>query len=146
MEVLSYAVDATAVVEAVTAAGGRLVLALTANLLVVSLPEGASVTSIPGASEAIPEQLDGTERELAQAWLSKFGTTSRAADRLAKPEQQPIRWDTPANYMPGRTTTRSTNTSTSVVLTGSVAVGIVMVSEPPDSPPWTAANLVSHLL
>ncbi len=144
MEVLIYAVDAGGVQEAVTAAGGRLVHALTAHLLVISVPDTVSISSIPGASEADPARLEGTERELAQAWLSKFGTTSRAVDRLAKPEEQPIPWDTPGylppNYLPGRARTRSTNTPTSVVLTGSVAVGIVMVSGPPDSPPWTSVH------
>ena len=144
MEVLIYPVDAGAVQEAVTAAGGRLVHALTAHLLVISVPDTVSISSIPGASEADPARLEGTERELAQAWLSKFGTTSRAVDRLAKPEEQPIPWDTPGylppNYLPGRAPTRSTNTPTSVVLTGSVAVGIVMVSGPPDSPPWTSVH------
>jgi Tectonin domain len=144
MEVLVYAVDPAAVREAVAAAGGRLVHALTAQLLVLSLPETLSVSSIQGASVADPAQLEGTERALAEAWLSKFGAASRAADRLAKPGHEPIPWDTPGytppNYLPGRAIRRSTDTPTSVVLTGSVAIGVVMVSGPPDAPPWTSVH------
>ncbi len=149
MEVLVHVENATRVKEAVVAAGGRLIHALTAKLLVISIPDSVSVSSIQGATMAEPEQLEGIERALAEAWISRFGSSSRTTERLAQRAAPAIPWDTPGytppNHLPGRPGsaplsadpgTRSTNTPTSTVLTGSVAVGLVMVSGPPDPPTW----------
>lgn len=146
-EILVYAKDPAAVRKNVIAAGGRLVHALTAQLLVLSIPDGLDGRAIAGASAVDPGQLQGTERALAEVWLSKFGAVSRAAERQAKATAPAIPWDTPGftppNRMPGRPgpdqaapDSLSTGAVTSVMLTGSVAVGLIMVSGPQEPPPW----------
>jgi hypothetical protein len=150
---LVLAKDPASVAVGVESAGGRLLQALTENLLVIELPDGVGAESIPGSSLVDPGQLDGTERALAEAWLSRFGV-ARGADRpIARAVTPPLSWDTPGytppDRLPGRkgpppipadATTRSTNTPTSTTLTGSVAVGIVMVSGPATAPDWTSAH------
>ena len=156
-EVLVHAQDPVAVRNEVLAVGGQLRHVLTPQLLVIALPHDVSVSSLMNASTAEPERLQGLERILAETWISRFGVVSRPADRLLKAAALPsIAWDTPG-YTPPRHLPRSdgsvllqerttpgklhsTNTPTSVVLTGSVAVGIVMVSGPADPPLWTPVH------
>lgn len=153
-ETLVFATDPATVTADVEGVGGRLIHALTANLLVIALPDTVAADSIRGASIADPAALDGIERALAEAWLSRFGPVSRAVERFAAPvAEPPVAWDTPGytppDRRPGRqgppafkddSTARSTNTPTSVSLTGSVAVGIVMVSGPAAPAPWTSVH------
>jgi hypothetical protein len=153
-ETLVYATDPTTVTAEVEAAGGRLIHALTANLLVIALPDTVSADSIRSASVAEPAALAGIERALAEAWLSRFGRVSIATERFAAlAAEPPLAWDTPGytppDHVPGRqgppafrddSPARSTNTPTSVTLTGSVAVGIVMVSGPVAAPTWTSVH------
>ena len=153
-ESLVFAKDPGTVTAEVGAAGGRILHELTEHLLVISVPDDVSADSILGAPPAEPAALKGTERALAKAWISKFGHVSRATEKLAELAAEPaLPWDTPGHTppdrLPGRkgrglspedATKRSTNTPTSVTLTGSVAVGIVMVSGPAVAPTWTPVD------
>ena len=153
-ESLVFAKDPAKVTTEVEAAGGRLLHTLTENLLVISVPGDVRADSIRGASPAEPAALEGIERALAEAWLSRFGQVSRVAERLAaQVTERPLGWGTrgytPPDRLPGRRGSvsvtdgmikRSTNTPTSVTLTGSVAVGIVMVSGPAAAPDWTSVD------
>ena len=152
-QALVFAKDPATVATEVESTGGRVLHALTPHLLVIELPETVTSDAIRSASHAEPAGLEGTERALADAWLSKFGRVSRATERSAAQAVPPVAWDapghTPPNRLPGRrgpasltrdSTARSTNTPTSVTLTGSVAVGIVMVSGPAAAPTWTSVH------
>ena len=77
---LVFAKDPAGVAAGAEAAGGRLLHAITTNLLVIELPDGVSAESIPGTSPADPGGLDGTERALAEAWLSR-PPSQRASSR-----------------------------------------------------------------
>jgi hypothetical protein len=149
-EFLVHAENPAAVREQVAAAGGRLLHALSAHLLVISLPDTVSIGSIRRASLADSGRLEGTERALAEAWLARFGQASRASERSRRTAAPPIPWDAPGFTPPkhvagGRgpaadAVSRATNTPTSVTLTGSVAVGLVLVSGPSDPPLWTPVH------
>jgi hypothetical protein len=150
-EVLVHAPDLAAAEEEVTAAGGRLVHVLTPHLLVVTLPDEVSVDSLQTISSQRPDAMERLEHVLADAWTSRFGVESQALGRLDESAAAPaISWETagfvPPDHLPDERgpvsfdaeamegfDLESTGTPTSLVLTGSIAVGIVMVS----GPPWT---------
>ena len=144
-EVLVYAQDLRRAREEVTAVGGRVPHVLTEHLLVVALPDDVSVVSLGSVVLATPERLEDTDRLIAESWISRLGAESVPADRLARAASQPsIPWDTPGRTPPhgsldldnapsGTVTMESTGTPTSLTLTGSVSVGVVMVSGPSDA-------------
>ena len=144
-EVLVYAQDLRRAREEVTAVGGRVPHVLTEHLLVVALPDDVSVVSLGSVVLATPERLEDTDRLIAESWISRLGAESVPADRLERAASQPsIPWDTPGRTPPhgsldldnapsGTVTMESTGTPTSLTLTGSVSVGVVMVSGPSDA-------------
>ena len=155
-ELLVYTSDVDAVKAELSTVNGRVVHILTPHLLVISLPDGVEENALQTVSPPNPQELNERERMLAEVWSSRFGRVSRASDRIAmEAVAQPESWDTPGftppDHLPGRPgvpvfegaaddVAFSTNTPTSVTLTGSVAVGVVMVSGPPVPPPWTSIH------
>lgn len=81
-EVLCYTDDENGAREEIARAGGRVVHALTASVLVAELPPGASLTR---CSTAMPPTLDEISARVVNAW--------RAARTKARPETI-IAWDT----------------------------------------------------
>jgi hypothetical protein len=145
LEILVYATDPAQARDEVAAAGGRVSHVLTDHLWVVELPDGVSVLSLSGLSPARPERLEGTERVVAEAWITRVGAESTPEARAAQVEERPSTgWDTPGFLPPdgppdeedshaAAEEQRSTGTPTSLTLTGSVAVGVVMVSGPAEA-------------
>lgn len=143
-ELLVHTADPHAAAEEVDAAGGRLLHVLSDHLLVVTLPEDRTVDSLGAVATELPPSLDPAERSIADTWTSRFGVASRSAETLEQAGGRPvISWDdprfTPPDHLPdregpvsfeAREGMRSTGTPTSLRLTGSVAVGIVIVSGP----------------
>jgi virginiamycin B lyase len=151
VEVLVYAPDLEAAKEAVTSAGGRLVHVLTSNLLVIALSEEVSADSVKAVSTRLPDTLEGRERVVADAWLSRFGAVSDPIGRFAEvAAATPRSWGAaglssgldlvrdPKDEVPftAAPLPRVRFAPTSSYLEGSVAVGVVMVSGPPEPPFW----------
>lgn len=143
-EVLVYTPDVSAAAGEVNAAGGRLVHVFTDHLLVITVPEEVDVEALQSVSTRIPETLTRHEHRLAEAWLARFGARDFGLEGLEEAASAPaISWDTPGFTPPdppempvaleGVGVEESTGTPTSLFLTGSVAVGVVMVS----GQPWT---------
>ena len=155
-ELLVHASDVAAAQAELATFEGRVVHILTPNLIVISLPDGVEENVLSTMSPPANEQLDAQGGLLADLWLSRFGRVSRSSERLTRAATaQPLSWDTPGrtppDHLPGRPSvvardraagdvTRSTDTPTSLVLTDSVAVGVVMVSGPPGPPAWTSVH------
>jgi len=147
-DILVYAPNLLQADEQVTALGGRLTHVLTSHLIVITLPDGVDVRSLSTVSKELPAAMESLEHMLAEGWIHRFGAESPASARLERLAAQPaISWDTPGftppdppldtegpeSAAPPPPEERSTGTPTSLYLTGSVAVGVVMVS----GPPWT---------
>ncbi|MCK6211640.1 hypothetical protein KZX45_13910 [Georgenia sp. EYE_87] len=157
-EMLVYARDTAAARTEVAEAGGRTLLEAAPHLLVISVPDEVSVGSIAAVTEDL-SGLDEDEQLVADAWHTRFGAVSRPEERQARAaRQRVVPWDAPGRTPPQHLqeeaaqersvtlppstaesrgdTARSTDTPTSVVLTGSVAVGLVVVSGPATPPYW----------
>jgi hypothetical protein len=145
-ESLVYALDPVAAMDEVARAGGRVTHVFTEHLLVIALPDSVSVQSLQHVTTQLPNALEQQEHVVVEAWTSLFGAEAIAGDRFAEAVSAPaIAWDTPGFTPPDHEAghegppkfedviTESTGTPTSLTLTGSVAVGIVMVS----GQPWT---------
>lgn len=146
IELLVHAPDLGAAEDELATTGGRLLHVLSDHLLVVTLPDEEGAASLASVSTELPADLDPDERILAEAWTSRFGVQSRSFERLERAAARPVvAWDDPGHTPPdhepgeegqvsfdaaGAEVSRSTGTPTSLRLTGSVAVGIVMVSGP----------------
>jgi hypothetical protein len=138
-EVLVHTLHVSGAATEVNAAGGRLVHVFTEHLLVITLPEEFDVERLQHVSTRIPEAMTRHEHRLAEAWQARFGTQLFGLEEAASAPA--IAWDTPGFTPPDPPEAQaalegieeSTGTPTSLFLTGSVAVGVVMVS----GQPWT---------
>ena len=146
IDYLVYASHLDRAKEEVTAAGGHLTHVLTPHLLVITLPDGIDVDSLQTVSEGLPQSMEPLEHVLAEGWTSRFGAESSVLARLEEAAAAPaIPWDSPGFEPPDPPpdaegpgsvvppspkgdVSRSTGTPTSLYLTGTVAVGVVMVS------------------
>ncbi|GAA0522711.1 hypothetical protein Ade02nite_82190 [Paractinoplanes deccanensis] len=125
--------------QEVAAAGGHTLLVASPHLLVISLPDGVELGAVPSVS-ADTDAAPAAEQQVARAWIARFGRQTRPEDRTARAARdEAVAWDAPGHVPPRsvrEAVARSTDTPTSVVLTGSVAVGVVVVSGPAVPPYW----------
>ncbi len=99
-EYLVHADDLQLARESVAAHGGRVPHILTDHLVVVSLPGDVPVESVDHVAPAEPSRLEGTERMLAETWISRLSSASVPSERHARAAgQTPLAWDTPG-YAP----------------------------------------------
>src|SRR5690554_4049768 len=143
-EILLQTPDVERTREEAAAVGARVTHVLSERLVVISLPDDVAPSSLTGTSPPDVDGLDGVERRVAEAWLSRFSGRSATEHRLRLAAQRPAeRWDAPGREPPDSIDdddaeaptagVLSTGTPTSLRLTGSVAVGIVMVSGPDEA-------------
>ena len=138
--------------------GGHVRHVLTPQLLVAFFADAAAVPKLKKAQPVDLAALRGLDRSVAKAWIKQHQPEKPEKPELAtrsaagaRRKSAVVAWDTPGFLPPllqrpkprksqrGGSTSESTNTPTSVVLRGSVAVGIVMVSGPA-SLPWSSVT------
>jgi hypothetical protein len=122
--------------------GGRITHQFTDKVLVAELPDDVDPQSLKKSKLEAPRSLDAVSQLAVDAWNAKqLKSRSRSA---ASARAKPLSWDAPGYEPPlydktgkpvarsrrsaGEKIARSTGTPTSLVLEGSVAVGVVVVS------------------
>ncbi len=119
--------------------GGRITQQFTETVFVANLPDSVAPDSLQDSSPQQPTALDQASQLSVDAWKNlQNKTTSRALDGT-----EGLSWDTPGFTPPqfidrdgpgnaptprGEDIQQSTGTPTSLYLTGSVAVGVIIVS------------------
>ena len=132
-EVLLYTQELQAAKQEIESLGGRIAHRFTDAVLVASLPDLINPLTLAKSSSTVPPGLDEVSKIAADAWTSVGSTPGLAA---LEPKRG-LSWDAPGHKPPGKITRslskgmlRSTDTPTSLYMTGSIAVGVVIVSGP----------------
>ena len=124
--------------------GGQVLHRLGASAFVVSLPADISPDALRSSSSKQPETIGETEKMVVEAWKEKFSPKRERSMTILIGEGKgwgSHGFQAPGHYDPGEkedskikaSVERSTGIPTSRTLTGSVAVGIIIVS----GYPWT---------
>ncbi len=125
--------------------GGRVVHRLGRGILVVNLPKPTKISNLDTCDSKMPAWLDDEEKLIVKAW--KATAASKGTELLSlmtRSTREGVKWSesgfqAPGSDDPGRRprgearspvsrAARSTGIATSLYMTGSVAVGIIIVS------------------
>ena len=137
--ILLYTQDMEKAKQEIIAVGGQVTQQFTGTVFVANLPESVDLKLLDASTPDEPSTLDQISQLSVNAWkgLQKKVTTR------APSESEGIGWDTPGYSAPNHpengddkdpdgvsraVTQRSTGTPTSLYMTGSVAVGLVIVA------------------
>jgi len=123
--------------EEIAALGGQVTQQFTDTVIVANLPDSVAPQFLKKSTPNRPSSLDQISQLAVEAWNGLQNKTTRAAPLPT----EGLGWDAPgytppgylknnpsANTIIGRSPARSTGTPTSLYMTGSVAVGVVIVS------------------
>lgn len=132
-EVLLYTQNFQAARQEIESLGGRVTHQFTNRVFVALFPHSVSSLALRKSSSTAPDDLDEAAKMTAQAWQAVGKKVELGVPDL----KRGLAWDAPG-YKPPRkllaeqealdNRIRSTGTPTSLYMTGSIAVGIVIVS------------------
>lgn len=139
-EVLVYTASPDAARRETAAAGVQMRHVLSPNVFVVAVPDEFDIASISSVTTAFPDDLDGHERNLANAWIARFAAGTETMARSPVGARVQPGWDGSASTSPLHLSASAADKllgrvpfglrARSSYLVGSVVVGVVVVSGP----------------
>jgi hypothetical protein len=139
-EILRYTNEERAAKAEIEGFGGKILHQLSPTAFIAEVPDALELSKLKASSAEPLAEPDASTRLAVEAWKARTAPKPESAEAGRQAATEGLAWDTPGYQSPHKpratssalSTTgdilESNNTPTSLYLTGSVAVGVVLVS------------------